>query len=304
MSAKSTRNRASGGGGVAVLAALAALVLTGPAVACNLTVETPDAVRIEYNPFAVGLSSGPLNLEFRNLAATACELRLVLIDDIGDPAPTISLGGVVVEFRPREASGLFRRDAEPGAFLLGVAESGGARAELDVAVLHGAVVEAGEHLADLRLSVENAEGQPLLPPIPIHVVLSSTPRAQINIAGSAGAYGSGSSVEVIDFGEAATGITRQAFVQVRANAESTLTVRSEHRGVMQHLEAAEGGTVISYSLELDGDQVDLSEVWSRRVDPPRTLDGVSLPMNFTLGEVRGQMSGRYEDLITIDITPR
>lgn len=305
MSVKSARIRArSWGIGVSAVSALIIVASSSEAAACDLSVETPEAVRIEYNPFAVGPSSGPLNLVFRNQGGTACDLRLVLIDDVGAPVPQISAGGVVLEFRPREASGLFRRDVEPGAFLLRVAESGEARAELDVAVLLGAVVEAGEHHADLRLSVENAEGEPLLPPIPLRVVLSSTPRAQVNIAGSAGAYGSGSSVEVIDFGQAATGLTRMAFVQVRANAESTLTVRSEHRGVMRHLEMGEGGTVVPYSVELDGDQVDLSEVWSRRVDPPRTLEGISLPMNFTLGEVRGQMSGRYEDLITIDITPR
>lgn len=59
-----------------------------------------------------------------------------------------------------------------------------------------------------------------------------------------------------------------------------------------------------YSLELDGAPVDLTELWTRRINPPRTLEGISLPMDFTLGEITGQMSGRYEDLITIDVTPR
>lgn len=302
MSAKFV-HRPPSGRGLAGVAAGVFLALAGPAVACDLVVESPPAVRIEYNPFAVGESTGPLDIEFQNRSDAACELSLRLVDDIGDPQPVIDLGGVAVEFRPREASGLFRRDVEPGVFLLSVAGNETVRAEIDAAVVHNAVVEAGDHGADLRLAVLGPGGEPAVPTVPLHLILRSAPRAQVNIAGSAGAFGSGSSVEVVDFGLAATGVTRRVFVQVRANAESTLTVRSQHHGVMRHLEMGEAGTVVAYALELDGQPVDLSETWTRLVDPPRTLEGVSLPMDFTLGSVTGQMSGRYEDLITIDISP-
>jgi hypothetical protein len=289
-------------------AAIASAVFTWCAVsaaqACDLTLETPEAIRIEYNPFAIGPSSGPLDIGLRNGSDTPCDLRLRLVDDFDAPLAGVVLGGVGVEFRPREASGLLQRDAEPGTFLLNVPGAGEIRAELDAAVVQNAVVEAGEHTADLYLLIENAEGQLLLPRTPLRLILTSTPRAQVNIAGSAGAFGSGLTVEVIDFGLAATGVTRRAFIQVRANAESTLMIRSENRGVMRHLEFAETGTVVPYSLELDGMPVDLTELWTRRINPPRTLEGVSLPMDFTLGEITGQMSGRYEDLITIDVTPR
>lgn len=280
------------------------LFLPRPALACDLVVEPPEAVRIEYNPFAVGASSGPLDIVFRNRADTACALRLLLIDDIGQPLPALSLGGVIVEFRPRETSGLFRRDVEPGAFLLDIAPGATVRAELDAAVVLNAVVEAGDHPADLRLSIlpsDPATAAP--PPVPLRVILRSAPRAQVNIAGAAGAFASGSSVEVVDFGDAVAGTTRRVFLQVRANTEATLSVTSEHHGVLRHVELQEGGTVLAYALELDGDVVDLSDRWTRAIDPPRTLDGVSLPMDFTLGEVAGRMSGPYEDLITIDITP-
>lgn len=273
------------------------------AVACDLVVETPEAARIEYNPFAVGASSGPLDINFQNRSDTACELRLRLVDDIGDPRPVIDLGGAAVEFRPREASGLFRRDLEPGVFLLSVAGNATVRAEIDAAVVGNAVVQAGDHEANLRLTVQGPGGEPAAPAVPLHVILRSAPRAQVNVAGSAGAFGSGSSVEVVDFGVAATGLVRRVFVQVRANTESTLSVKSEHHGVMQHLELGEAGTVVAYRLEFDGEPVDLSRVWTHRIDPPRTFEGVSLPLDFTLGSIAGQMSGRYEDLLTIDIWP-
>lgn len=290
----------------AIAAALAALAwcAVSSARACDLTLETPEAVRIDYNPFAIGPSSGPLNLRLRNGSEAPCELRLRLVDDFDAPLAGVLLGGVGVEFRPREASGLLQRDAEPGTFLLNVPAAGEAYAELDAAVIRNAVAEAGEHTSDLYLRIENVEGQLLLPRAPLRLILTSAPRAQVNIAGSSGAFGSGLTVDVIDFGVAATGLTRRAFVQLRANAESTLSIRSENRGVMRHGEFAETGTVVPYSLELDGTPVDLTELWTRRINPPRTLEGISLPMDFTLGEITGQMSGRYEDLITIDVTPR
>lgn len=288
----------AGGAAAALLLALGA-----PASACDLTVEAAEAVRIDYNPFAIGVSSGPLDLVFQNRSDKACDLRLLLADDLGNPQPNVRLGGVVVEFRPREASGLLRRDTEPGAFRLKVPGLGKARAELDAAIVQNAVVEAGDHEADLYLVIQADDGALVPAPTPLRVILRSAPRAQVNIAGSAGAYGSGSSVEVVDFGDAVTGQTRRVFVQVRANAESTLSVKSEHRGVMRHLGMGDAGTVIAYRLALAGSAIDLSDIWTQRVDPPRTLDGVSLPLDFTLGEVAGQMSGRYEDVLTIDISP-
>lgn len=305
MSAKFAFNPKLGFPFAAMIAGVALFCAAGRAAACELTLdEAPDAVRIEYNPFAIGPSSGPLDLAFRNAGDASCQLRLVFIDDVGNPLPGLTLGGVGVEFRPREASGLFRRDVEPGVFTLQVAPDSVVRAELDAAVVRDAVVEAGEHAADLRLAVQDVGGQALLPLIPLRVLLLATPRAQLNIAGAAGAYGSGSSVEVIDFGVAETGAARRAFLQIRANAGSTLTIQSEHRGVMRHVELGETGSTVPYALELDGAPVDLAKVWTREVDPPRTLEGISLPLDFTLGAVEGRMSGNYEDLITINISPR
>ncbi|HUH22578.1 MAG TPA: hypothetical protein VLZ51_00780 [Brevundimonas sp.] len=289
--------------GLAGLLLAASLALATPAAACDVVVETPAAVRIEYNPFAVGASSGPVDVVFHNRSDTACALQLRLVDDVGDPLPEVTLGGAVVGFRPREASGLLRSDIERGAFVLNLAPDSTTRAEMDAVVLHDAVVEAGQHQADLRLLIQSADGEPAPPPVPLRVILQSAPRAQVNIAGASGAFGSGSSVEVIDFGLAATGVTRRAFLQVRANTRSTVSIRSEHHGVMRHLEMEETGSVVAYQLELDGDPVDLTQVWTRSVDPPRTLAGIDFPLDFTLGTISGQMSGRYEDLVTIDITP-
>lgn len=291
------------------LAAAAALLstwgLSGPAAACDLVLaQVPEPVRIAYNPFAPdGAAPAALDLLFQNRSDAVCDLRLALTDAAGLEVGQLTLAGVEVEFRARESSGLVEAPTQRGVFHLSVAGGSTGRAQLNAVVLNDAVAEAGVHEVELTLLVRDAAGRSLLAPVPLRVALVSTPRAQLSLAGAAGAFGSGSSVEVVDFGEAATGATRRIFVQLRANAPSSLIISSLHRGVLKRVEPLEGAPSLAYRLEVDGQVVDLATRWSRPVDPPRDKSGLSLPMIFTLGEVRGPAAGRYEDVLTIDISP-
>lgn len=287
--------------------ACAALALMGGATAadaCDLAlVEGPQTVRIEYNPFAVAPTPGALDVAFENRGETDCDLRLSFTDEAGIEVTSAVLGEVGVQFRPRESSGVQAADVQKGVFQYLLTAGAKGAAQLDAVVVQEAVADAGEYGVNLRLLVRNIDGIELLPPIPMRLALQSTPRAQLNLAGAAGAFGTGSSVEVVDFGEAVTGATRRIFVQVRANAPSVLSIRSEHGGVMHRLEKAENATVVPYTVQLDGQNVDLSGLWATSIDPPRTLAGVALPMDFVLGVITGQMGGNYEDVLTIDISP-
>ncbi|MFC5373557.1 hypothetical protein ACFPIF_13380 [Brevundimonas faecalis] len=310
MSARSRRPRPSlerrgAGIGAGLGLALALLASATAAQTCDpVLTEGSQVVRIIYNPFAVGPSPGALDLGLENRGEAPCDLRLSFTDAADVEATDITLGGVGIRFRPRESSGVQAADVQKGVFQYLLAPGVRGVAQLDAVVVHEAVADAGEYGVDLRLLVKDVDGRILIAPIPVRLTLQSTPRAQLNLAGAAGAFGAGSSVEVVDFGEAATGATRRIYVQVRANALSTLSIKSEHGGVMHRVEQVENATVVPYGLELDGQSVDLSAPWEREVDPPRTLAGVSLPMIFTLGEIKGQMGGRYEDVITLDVYPK
>jgi len=285
---------------------IAALVLAAApgAQACALALAgDPGTVIIDYNPFASGPSTGALDLKFKNQGGADCDLRLTLTSENGAIADDLSLGGVGIRLRPRELSGLRASDVKPGAFIFLVPKDSTAEAQFDAAITADAVPEAGTYTSDLKLLVEDVDGNTLLPSIPIRVQLVSTPRAQLNLAGAAGVFGSGSSVEVVDFGEAVTGATRNIFVQVRANAPSTLTIKSQHGGIMRRLGDVVTDSTVPYAIELEGAPIDLADTWSRAIDPPRTLAGASLPMLFKLGTVTGQMAGRYQDVVTIDISP-
>lgn len=287
-----------------VAAAVAALSGATATQACDLgLVEGPQPIRIEYNPFAVAPTPGALDVGFENKGEGECDLRLSFTDDADMEVTRAVLGGVGVQFRPRESSGVQAADVQRGVFQYLLPPGTRGVAQMDAVVVQNAVADAGEYGVDLRMRVRNVDGVDLMSPIPLRLVLQSTPRAQLNLAGAAGAFGSGASVEVVDFGEAATGATRRIFVQVRANAPSTLSIKSQHGGVMHRVEEVENGTVVPYAVELDGEMVDLSTLWTREIDPPRTLAGIALPMTFVLGLINGQMGGRYEDLITVDISP-
>ena len=294
-----------------VLPLLAATVVMSAGVECRaqtcdvVLTQGPGTVTIDYNPFSVGAASGALDVKLENRADNACDLRLSFADDAGVETAGVPLGGVGVQFRPRESSGVTASSLEPGVFHFTLAGHSTGQAQFDVAVVVDAVPEAGEHGADLQLLMRDVDRTELLPSVPVRVVLVSTPRAQLNLAGAAGAFGSDSSVEVVDFGDAVTGATRRIFVQVRANTPSTLTIRSEHRGVMRRVadDKITTESSVPYSVDLDGADVDLTALWSRDVDPPRTLAGISLPMAFTLGVVGNQMAGRYQDVLTIDVSP-
>ncbi|MHC3925699.1 hypothetical protein [Brevundimonas naejangsanensis] len=291
--------------GTAGLLAAAALASSVSAQACDLAVrDGPQTVRIEYNPFAIGPSAGALDVGLENRGEAACDVRMSFTDDIGLEVTSVVLGNVGVQFRPREASGVQMADVQTAVFQYQLPAGAKGQAQFDAAVVQGAVADAGEYGVNLRLVMKTADGEPIGAPIPVRLILQATPRAQLNLAGAAGAFGTGSSVEVVDFGEAIAGVTRRIFLQVRANTLATVSIASQHGGVMHRVEEAPNAPTLPYTVELAGDDVDLSALWTKQIDPPRTLAGISIPMTFVLGPVAGAMEGRYADVLTIDISPK
>lgn len=291
--------------GAASLLAAAVLSSAASAQTCDLVLtEGPQTVRIEYNPFAIGPSSGALDIGLENRGEAACDVRMSFTDEVGVEVTSVVLGNVGVQFRPREASGVQMADVQTAVFQYQLPPGAKGQAQFDAAVVQGAVADAGEYGVNLRLVMKTADGQTIGSPIPVRLILQATPRAQLNLAGAAGAFGTGSSVEVVDFGEAIAGATRRIFLQVRANTLATVSIASQYGGVMHRVEEAPNAPTLPYAVELDGDEVDLSGLWTKQIDPPRTLAGISIPMSFVLGSVAGAMEGRYADVLTIDISPK
>lgn len=291
-----------------LIATLAAAMLLGPwvgeAKACMpRLVRSPDTVQIDYDPFVVARPPGELDLKLANDGSEACSLELSVKSRDGEKLRGLTLGGVGVELRPREGSAIRSSGNEPSVFQLDIPPGRTVAAQIDILVVLDAVGEAGRHSASLLIDVGVARADPTIRDLPVEIALVSPPRAQLNIAGAAGAFGSGSSVEVIDFGDAGTGAVKRAFLQIRANTDARLSFQSENGGRLRRKGDPPGGSSIAYSLALEGETLDLSHLLFRDVDPPRDINGQSLAMDFRLGQVGSQMAGRYEDLITINISP-
>lgn len=288
-----------------ILSAVAGLLSAGAASACDLSISrAPSPVRIDYDPFdVVPAAPGDLDLELTNASDVECRVQLMFTDLADIPTPRLTAGEASLVLRPRETSGLRRTELTTFTYALTIPAQGRASAQFDVAVGESVVIAPGAYPVQLRLAVLGSEGQPLLASIPVDISVVSPARAQLNIAGAAGAYGSGTSVETIDFGEAETGAVRRAYLQIRANTHSTVTFDSEHRGRLASKTLVGPPVYIGYEVALDGAAVPLDRVTRLPVDPPRTLEGMSLPLVFTLGQVRGAMAGAYNDLLTITVSP-
>lgn len=293
-----------------ILSAAGVLLAASPGLAsrawaCDISVSrSPSPVRVDYDPFdVVPAAPGDLDLELSNASDTDCEVQLMFTDLADVPAPRLTAGEAPLSLRPRETAGLRRTELSTFTYAMTIPAGGRATAQFDVAVAEALVIPPGTYPVQLRLAVLGLDGQPLLTPLPVDIALISPARAQLNIAGAAGAYGSGTSVETIDFGEAKSGAVRRAYLQIRANGRSTVTFNSEHRGRLANTPLVGPQAYIGYEVALDGEVVPLDRITRMPVDPPRTLDGMSMPLTFTLGQVGGAMAGGYTDLLTISVSP-
>lgn len=128
-------------------------------------------------------------------------------------------------------------------------------------------------------------------------------RAQVNIAGASGSFGSPFALTSLDFGTLTTGAAKSAIVQVRATSPISINVTSANLGKLKHsVLTTDAG--IPYALTIDGSVVPLvANASSLLRSPPITLDGVNYPMSVQIGDVKGRPSGNYQDTLTVNVAP-
>lgn len=290
---------------LAVAGAVAGLISAAPAAQaadCNLQItQPPPAVRIDYDPFVPATAPARMVFRIRNPAGEACEADLAIVDTPGVAIVRQSVGmtGLGLEIRPDAG---VTRATEPSVFHVAAPAGETLEATFDVAVIEDAVVQAGHYLQPLTLELRQPGSMVAYDRVPVVIDVTALPRAQMNLSGSRGAFGSGTSVSVVDFGDAETGKARQIYVQTRTNSAARLTFTSANRGRLALQAADAGAAVLDYSVDFEGSRLDLSQVATRDVDPPRTYAGQSYDLVLTLGDVRGARAGLYSDELTIEIS--
>ncbi|MCE9521904.1 MAG: hypothetical protein K8S25_05665 [Alphaproteobacteria bacterium] len=124
----------------------------------------------------------------------------------------------------------------------------------------------------------------------------------MNIAGASSSHFGSFGVDEIDFQTMTSGETREARVQVRATDDVSIEVASQYSGKLRHkILIADPG--VPYTLRLDGTQMNLSGASSIIRNPPVSLDGASYLMQLKLGDVTGRPAGKYQDMLTITVSP-
>lgn len=177
----------------------------------------------------------------------------------------------------------------------------------DVIVPAGQYALAGLRTVTLEAQLLNAGGAPVGGASQFIAEIDVAVRAQANIAGAAGVWGSQGSLAFIDFGELENHETATAALQVRATTDVMITAWSDNHGRMVHVDRRDGqnaGFSLPYRFSLDGVSSTLAGPLVLNRPPARSLDGVSYPILITLGDIGGLYAGTYTDTLNIDVTAR
>lgn len=284
--------------------ALSALLVTVPARAetCRFRIENlPSTVTLTYDSFSPSRAPFPLKFRVLNTQDDECQARFALVDSTNNTVSTWvpQNTGLKLELRPRTG---VTRSSLPDHFDVNVEGGQSSEVEFDVVVLEEAVVPSGTYNERLYLNLYQSDGSTQIEQVPVNLALISLPRAQLNISGSRGEFGSGGTVSIVDFGPAETGKARHVYLQTRANASSRLSFKSMNKGRLRLLDQDENGTSLEYKASFDGTPLDLSNISFRDIHLPYTYSGLAFELNFVLGEVAGARAGTYSDEITIEIS--
>lgn len=270
--------------------------------ACMVEVmDRPAMLLVQYDVFDVRPVIESVPLRLRNLSSRNCVVQL---EKTGGREARFRLAesGIETElFVIVPAAGVSGR---LGVAPLAIRLPAGAdeRIELGVRLEPGAFPPPGRYGEELVFRLrDRATGRLLDDELWTRLEVDVVPRAQVNVAGSRGRYGSTPSLDIIDFGELATGLEREVFVQIRANNAYDLTVESENQWRLRHT-GRPGLPAIPYTVTLDGRTTGAAGPLRMQRPRPRSAAGEVLPMRVRIGEVEGRLAGRYRDVVHVSVT--
>lgn len=273
-----------------------------PATCTPVIQESPASVQIDYDPFVAGRAPTRLALQLLNKTEARCTIDLAITNPAGEPVTDLSMTEIGLVLTLRSSAGQVQSTETPGLYEV-VLEAGLAKdISFDISVLTDAVVPAGHYQRPLFLSLRRPGEKVAVRSAPFQLALNALPRAQMNLSGARGSFGTGPAISIVDFGKAETGKVRDLFIQTRTNAPSRLTFNSANHGRLV-LEGDESKAIsLPYRVLFDGSPLDLASMAIRDIDPPKTYAGTSYPLVLQLGDIAGSRAGHYTDELTIEIT--
>ncbi len=289
---------------------LRCFVLVILTAALSSGVALPAQADVCTNPILSGVSptggalldlfeSGSLPLRFDvniNADNTPCTVGLAI------SGRSFQQGGNAVPFILKGISGSPSFTDDVGAPSMVTVPSNG---PVDLqAILNGPVfAPAGEYSAPLQLQLFS-NGTAVGSPYTYNLPLSVKARAQVNIAGSSGSFGSGGTMDKVDFGQLETGESKTVYVQLLSNADVDVSFSSLNGLKLQHSDPSRQQTPIAYAAVFNGSSLPLTSpgaIYKVRRSADTSLSGSSLPLTLTVGTVQDNLAGTYQDIITITV---
>lgn len=294
---------------VMAVTALILLMLSADSHAANATspeacmvevMDPPATLVVRYDVFSGGPAIESVPLRLRNLSARDC---VVQFEQQGGRETGFRLAesGIRTElFVLAPAAGVSGRlGVSPLAIRLPAGTD--QRIELGVRLEPGAFPRPGNYSEELLFRLrDRATGRILDDELRTRLVVEVVPRAQVNVAGSRGRYGTVPSLDLIDFGRLETGLEREVYVQIRANNAYDISVRSENQWQLRLTERP-SLPGIPYTVTLDGHTTRSGPLRLQR-PRPRSPAGEVLPMRVRIGEVEGRFAGKYRDVVHVSVT--
>lgn len=292
-------------------------IATGPApaqAACKGGLTAGGAPVVSYDPFeGEVVVTATLDASRNN---TSCTPALAITSAAGDGGlgadRVARQGSATLGYSITDPSGQIYRNQQGAALPIVLpSQSQPATQTIRVRVAGGLMAHVGTYTDTLQISLVDLEragelitpDQGMVNTIAVPVTITVSSKAQVNIAGSSGAFGT-FAIAALDFGELQRGTIRNAFVQVRATSGMRITVASANSGALVRLGTSYQSRV-PYALRLGGADLPLAAgAQSLHVDQPATVQGSNLPLAVELtGATDGLPAGTYQDVITVDVVP-
>lgn len=277
--------------------------------ACNGALTAGTAPSVSYDPFSgEAIVTATVNATKTN---NSCTPALVITGSGTSPNRVVTSSGSTLAYTVSNPAGTIYQNNTSSQNVSVPNNNQAAAQTLTFKVAASQVVNAGTYTDTLTIKlVDSSAGNAQLAAISgqvtsltMAVTVTVPSKSQVNIAGSSGTFGT-FTITTLDFGELAQSAVRSAFVQVRSTASVQITVTSANSGALKRVGTTFQSTV-AYNLSLNSTALDLSTgPKSITVNPPRTIDGTSLPLSITLtGATAGLPAGTYQDVLTVDVVP-
>ncbi len=154
----------------------------------------------------------------------------------------------------------------------------------------------GQYDGEVEARLFSGAGELLDGPVLIQIRANVLPRAQANLAGA----NARTSYAHVDFGTLQSGERARLMLQVRSNTQVTVQLTSQN-GSELRLADAPGAPAIPYELAFDGEANAAGQGFLR--SPRLSQAGEYYPIEIVVGPVTGVFAGRYNDIVTVTVTP-